>query len=151
MDVADMSEMDLNELLQGATSAYIESQREKMLQTTASTSQPHSTNATSSSSSSEPSPSPPRKKSRRQITLSEFMEFYGTIVQNISPVNYQSLLSQSSNQTTDSLDDSNNTSTSVSRSPSYLEHLINTIGHPSILKIIAQQFLKNVTQNPPRS
>lgn len=165
-----MSEMDLNELLQAAASAYVESQRAKMLQIQAAPPSlllpppppppplnSPSSSATSESTSTSPSSQPARKKSRKSIsTLSDFLQCYRAShsVQCLSPGNYQSLLQFQCQDQGDPDqprdDESGLASSTISRSPSYLEHLINAIGHPTVLKGIAEQFLKNVTQSPPK-
>lgn len=166
MDVADMSEMDLNELLQAATSSYVESQRAKMLAptTTLAPQRPPAIDNTisaaagsqvisSTASSDSSSMPPPLKKAKKRINLPDFLHFHRASVNVLSPVDYQSLF-QCQDHENDSIADTKQDEDAnppiVTRSPSYLEHLLNAIGHPIVLKTISQQFLKNVTQNPPK-
>lgn len=138
MDVADMSEMDLNDMLQAASSAYIENQRKQMLV------EEDDVPETGSSCTDRNAKSPTRKKSKMSnLTLPEFLSCYPS-VSTVSPISFQALLQNQEGSET------NGVEIDAVRSPSYLEHLINAIGHPTILKGIADQFLKNVTQNPPK-
>lgn len=132
-------------MLQATTSAYLEIQSEKMIQAT-------KNGESSNSKPKQPTEDDPEPHSKRlkstKITLSEFMDRYSTIIDTINPYTVESLINDGSS-------DGNKrqvveSSQNDVRSPTYLEHLVNAIGHPSVLKQISEKFLQNVSQYPPK-
>jgi hypothetical protein len=108
----------------------------------------------------EPSPSKKAKLTcSSSISFPNFLGKHSKIVETLSSVSVGSFISVDGNSP-DSGDTNQNESVCELNStnemevevpsPTYLEHLINAVGHHSVLKEITAQFLKNVTSLPPK-
>jgi len=130
IDVVDMSEKNLNDMLRAAFASY-------------------QNNKTPIQSCEAHPASPPAKKLKEsqnnEFTVKQFLRLFSQSVEPVSATTF-SIIMESVQITTGDCELDAPTSKSVSP---YLEHLINSIGHPEVLKVISEQFVRNVLiQNP---
>jgi len=145
--LTEFSESDVNELLEVATSKFLETQSIKVL-------------ASSELDSQEPDKfseggSPPNKRCRLSdnYSLEDFLMTYSNLIETPQPYSWN--LANPSSGTVNSFDSletkEKQAANGLSKSsPTYIEHLINAVGHPTILKMITNQFIRNVTSLPPK-
>ncbi|ODM99231.1 HSPB1-associated protein 1 [Orchesella cincta] len=142
MDLTEIGEKDTEDTLRLASKAFIDYEN----------SISQSQSAEKSDKVSEPQVKKP-KLSNEEISLEKLMEYSSVCVEKPSPFKLEvealASCSETSSESSSSQLPSNvdcNHEAPPKGSPTYFEDVLNAVGHPDVLKQIAQRFLHNVKQ-----
>jgi len=146
LDVLEMNETDLHALLHAASASYVKHQS-KLSEPPFVTSSYNDSNMKNEEDDALPTPCKKSKSSLVISPLSQFLQSFPETVEILLPIDHDLLIKNRPDEEADA-ENEDGSKLSDTRSPFYLEHLINAIGHPSVLKAIADKFIQNVTQAP---